>query len=95
MIIVDTSVWVQHLRSGDDRLVHLLEAGTVLAQPWVHGELALGDLRAAFEVLDLLCRGCHRPSSPQQPRCWPSPRGTSSRTLASATATPSSSQLYA
>ena len=56
MILVDTSVWVQHLRSGDDRLVRLLEAGSVLVHPWVHGELALGHLRAGSEVLDLLPR---------------------------------------
>ena len=56
MIVVDTSVWVQHLRNGDDRLVLLLETGAVLTHPWVLGELALGHLRAGSEVLDLLPR---------------------------------------
>lgn len=56
MILVDTSVWVQHLRCGVDGLVHLLEAASVLTHPWVLGELALGHLRPGSEVLDLLPR---------------------------------------
>lgn len=45
MILADTSVWVDHLRSGDLRLAALLEAGKVLAHPFVLGELALGGAR--------------------------------------------------
>ncbi len=45
MVLVDTSIWVDHLRVGDARLVVLLEAGKVLMHPFVLGELALGSLR--------------------------------------------------
>ena len=50
MILVDTSVWIEHLRSGDERLMTLLNGGEVLGHPFVLGELALGNLRqrAAF-----------------------------------------------
>lgn len=54
MILVDTSVWVDHLRSGDETLASLLHAGRVLAHPFVIGELALGTLRRRREILDLL-----------------------------------------
>ncbi len=45
MILVDTSVWVDHLRHGDERLAALLEREGVLMHPFVIGELALGHLR--------------------------------------------------
>lgn len=54
MILVDTSVWIDHLRAGEPSLVRLLEAGEVLAHPWVTGELALGQLSNRQEVLGLL-----------------------------------------
>jgi len=49
-----TSVWVEHLRTGDAVLAGLLERSEVLAHPWVLGELALGRLRRRDEVLRLL-----------------------------------------
>lgn len=45
MILVDTSVWVQHLRHGEPALERLLDAGVVLTHPLVIGELAMGNLR--------------------------------------------------
>lgn len=54
MILVDTSVWVDHLRSGDPALVDLLREGRVLAHSWVTGELALGHLTGRAEILGLL-----------------------------------------
>ncbi len=54
MILVDTSVWVDHLRAGDKMLAGLLEAGRVLAHPFVIGELALGNLRQRELVLTTL-----------------------------------------
>jgi predicted nucleic acid-binding protein len=45
MILVDTSVWVDHLRAGNQRLMVLLDSGEVLGHPFVMGELALGNLR--------------------------------------------------
>jgi predicted nucleic acid-binding protein len=54
VILVDASVWIEHLRAGDERLMALLDAGEVLGHPFVIGELALGNLRGreAF-LLDL------------------------------------------
>jgi predicted nucleic acid-binding protein len=54
MILVDTSVWVDHLRASDDVLVGLLDAGMVLAHPFVIGELALGNLGQRETVLSAL-----------------------------------------
>ena len=54
MILVDTSVWVDHLRHGNRRLQSLLENTEVLAHPFVIGELACGTLRNRQEVLTLL-----------------------------------------
>jgi hypothetical protein len=54
MILVDTSVWIDHLRSGDKRLARLLASTQVLIHPYVVGELACGNLRNRTEVLSLL-----------------------------------------
>lgn len=54
MILVDTSVWVEHLRHGLTRLDTLLQEGEVLIHPWVIGELACGQLRNRRDVLELL-----------------------------------------
>lgn len=54
MILVDTSVWIDHLRRGDRRLAGLLEAGRALGHPFVAGELALGNLHSRSAVLDAL-----------------------------------------
>jgi predicted nucleic acid-binding protein len=52
VILVDTSVWVQHLRAGDHFLADLLERGEVLMHPFVIGELAMGNLRQRALVLN-------------------------------------------
>ncbi|MGB3685702.1 MAG: PIN domain-containing protein [Ornithinimicrobium sp.] len=54
MILVDTSIWIDHLRAGDPELVALLQDGQVLAHPWVTGEIALGQLSRRSEILGLL-----------------------------------------
>jgi len=54
MILVDTSIWIDHLRASDERMTRLLLAGQVLAHPFVIGELALGKLRNRDVVLDAL-----------------------------------------
>ena len=56
MILVDTSVWVDHLRNGNARLAELLNNHQVLVHPFIIGELSLGSLRNRVEVLDLLSR---------------------------------------
>ena len=54
MILVDTSIWIDHLRTGDPELGELLREGQVLGHPWVTGELALGHLSRRSEILGLL-----------------------------------------
>lgn len=54
MILVDTSVWVNHLRTADGGLAGLLDAGMVLVHPFVIGELALGNLHRRETVLGTL-----------------------------------------
>lgn len=54
MILVDTSIWIDHLRVSDERLARLLDACQVLAHPFVIGELALGNLRNRDAVLGAL-----------------------------------------
>lgn len=54
MILVDTSVWIDHLRSGDAGLVRLLENDQVLTHPFVVGELAFGNLNQRKIVLEAL-----------------------------------------
>ncbi|NKB65891.1 MAG: VapC toxin family PIN domain ribonuclease [Candidatus Latescibacteria bacterium] len=45
MVLVDTSVWITHLRQGQPDLVGLLEAAAVVCHPFVVGELACGHLQ--------------------------------------------------
>jgi len=54
MILVDTSVWIDHLRNGDERLIELLNGSLVLTHPFVIGELACGNLRKRDKILRLL-----------------------------------------
>lgn len=54
MILVDTSVWIDHLRQGEAGLAEALNAGRVRVHPFVIGELALGSLRQREVVLGSL-----------------------------------------
>lgn len=54
MILVDTSVWVDHFRADDAVLAGLLTRGRVLTHPFVIGELALGNLRQRTAILNEL-----------------------------------------
>jgi hypothetical protein len=55
MVLVDTSVWIDHLRKGDAALRSALEAGQVLMHPFVLGELACGNLSNRAGLFALLC----------------------------------------
>ena len=54
MVLVDTSVWVDHLRRHNAALADLLSAGEVTCHPFVIGELACGSIGNRAEVLSLL-----------------------------------------
>ena len=54
MILVDTTVWVDHLRGGDAQLAELLERGAVVMHPFVVGEIACGNLSDRSSILELL-----------------------------------------
>ena len=45
MIIVDTSIWIDHLHKGNRVMDHLLADDAVMLHPFVLGEIALGSLR--------------------------------------------------
>src|SRR5262245_6765032 len=53
MILVDTSVWIDHGRRRNDQLVTWLTEGLVLGHPFVQGELACGQMPRRTEVLAL------------------------------------------
>ncbi|TVR61414.1 MAG: type II toxin-antitoxin system VapC family toxin [Candidatus Competibacteraceae bacterium] len=54
MILVDTSVWIDHLRAGEPLLVELLDTHRVLIHPFIIGELACGNLTNRKAFLSLL-----------------------------------------
>ncbi len=54
MILVDTPIWIDHLRSGDELLATLLEQGRVLMHAFVRGEIALGHLGTRARTLGAL-----------------------------------------
>lgn len=54
MILVDTSVWIEHLRNENDRLKILLFEEQVVCHPFVIGELACGTLQKREQILSLL-----------------------------------------
>jgi predicted nucleic acid-binding protein len=54
MVLVDTSVWVDHLRAGDAALTRLLGRNEALLHPFIVAELALGNLRQRELILGSL-----------------------------------------
>jgi predicted nucleic acid-binding protein len=54
MILVDTSVWIDHINASDPMLITQLAEGRVLAHPYVIGEISLGSLRERAVVLGAL-----------------------------------------
>ena len=54
MILVDTSVWLDHLRNTDAQLADLLDRGAVVMHPFVVGEVACDSLSDRSSILELL-----------------------------------------
>ncbi len=54
MVIVDTSIWVSHLRQGSRQLEKLLMDAEVMCHPFIIGELACGNLKNRNEIISLL-----------------------------------------
>lgn len=54
MILVDTSVWIDHLRHSEKGLLDLLQARSVITHPLIIEELACGHLRDRPLVINLL-----------------------------------------
>jgi predicted nucleic acid-binding protein len=52
VILVDTSVWIDHFRTPSDELVNLLEGGAALIHTFVMGELACGNLHNRVAILN-------------------------------------------
>jgi len=53
MVLVDTSIWISHLRDGSSYLEVLLNSGDVLCHPFIIGELACGTLKNRNELFSL------------------------------------------
>ncbi len=53
-LLVDTSIWIDHLRDKDEKLIGLLKQNQVLMHPTIRGELACGYLHNRVQILDLL-----------------------------------------
>ncbi len=54
MILVDTSVWIDHLRKTDPELSDNLQNGEVCIHPFIIGEIACGNLTNRVEIIELL-----------------------------------------
>jgi hypothetical protein len=54
MVLVDTSIWITHLRQGNRQLERLLMDAEVMCHPFIIGELACGNLKNRNEILSLL-----------------------------------------
>jgi hypothetical protein len=52
MVLVDTSIWIDHFRGGERRLARLLDQGNVVMHPFVVGELLLGKVPKITEMID-------------------------------------------
>jgi predicted nucleic acid-binding protein len=56
LILADTSIWIEHLRSGVKEMREHLNQGNIVIHPFITAELALGSLRARTRTLALLDR---------------------------------------
>lgn len=54
MILVDTSVWIDHFRNNNTQLIHLLNNSDIFCHPFIIGEIACGNIHNRVEILSLL-----------------------------------------
>ena len=54
MILADTSIWIDHFRSGNKQFEKALNSGQIVIHPWIVAELALGSLRDRAKTLAML-----------------------------------------
>ena len=54
MVLVDTSIWIDHFRYNNDQLVELLNGGKVFCHPFIIGELACGNIKNRKEIISYL-----------------------------------------
>jgi len=54
VILVDSSIWIDHLSNSDPVMTDLLQSGRVVGHPFVTGEIALGNLRNPIAVIGTL-----------------------------------------
>ncbi|MCF7849185.1 MAG: type II toxin-antitoxin system VapC family toxin [Kiritimatiellales bacterium] len=54
MVLVDTSIWIDHFQSGSKKLSEFLQGGEVFCHPFIIGELACGNLANRKEIIALL-----------------------------------------
>ena len=54
MVLVDTSVWISHLRDRNAELERLLKDGQVMCHQFIIGEIACGNIQNRSEILSLL-----------------------------------------
>jgi predicted nucleic acid-binding protein len=54
LIVADTSIWIDHLRSGNPEMRRLLSHGQIVIHPFIIAELALGSLKERIKTLALL-----------------------------------------
>jgi predicted nucleic acid-binding protein len=56
MILVDSSVWMDHIRRNDSGLIRLLETDAVLLHPFIIGEIAMGSMANRLAVIHELSK---------------------------------------
>jgi hypothetical protein len=54
LILADTSIWIDHLRSGNKEMRRHLDQGQIVIHPFIIAELALGSLKERTRTLALL-----------------------------------------
>ena len=51
MVLVDTSVWIDHFRNNNNKLTEILISDEVSCHPFIIGELACGNIKNRKEIL--------------------------------------------